>query len=85
MAANKRKTNVQIVKGIMEHSQYGVLAQAFVIDALTKVSEKIASLTVEELTEKFGDSAMVSPAAWHGVATEIKRKLDEGYGPCSPR
>ncbi len=72
----KRKTNVQIIKDIMEHSQYGALAQAFVIDALSKWSDKVAASTPDQYPE----NGIVHPPAWIGVAKEIKGKLDSHYG-----
>jgi hypothetical protein len=67
------KTNVQVVKDIMEHSSYGGLSQLFVMDALHKLSKAVASSTPEE----YGDKSIIDPEAWIGVAKEIQRKLEE--------
>lgn len=70
----QRATNVDIVTGIMNFSRHGALAQLFVVDALTKWSEKIASVDPAEV-----DSPMLSGKAWVSVAKEIKDKLDAAY------
>ncbi len=68
------KTNVQIVKSIMENSQYGALAQAFVIDALMKWSDKIANTDPKLL-----EHGLVNADSWVGVAKEIQSKLNAAY------
>lgn len=74
----KRKTthptNEDMVLDIMRHSQYGAMAQLFVIDALSKWSEKIA-----ELDPVTVDTGLISGAAWVGVAIEIRDKLNSHY------
>lgn len=71
----KPQTNVQFVKNLMEHSQYGALAQLFVLDALDKWSKKVAEATPSEL-----DSPMISGHAWLGVAKEIQEKINARTG-----
>jgi hypothetical protein len=69
-------TNVEAVRDLMEFSNYGALAQLFVIDALSKWSGKVANTPIEELRKQFGDLPFISPDAWQSVAKEIKSKLD---------
>lgn len=76
----KQKTNVQIVKDIMEYSNHGALVQMFVIDALTKWSKMVADKPIEELREQFGENAFISADAWQGVAKEVQAKLNAAYG-----
>jgi len=71
----KRKTNVQIVKEIMEHSNYGALSQSFVIQAITKYADACAAAKPED----FGAPGLINYEAWIGVAKEIKDKLDTHY------
>ncbi|MDN7537064.1 hypothetical protein [Burkholderia cenocepacia] len=71
-------TNVELITQLMNVSQYGALAQAFVIDALTKHAEAVAALTDDEVAELDKNSAVHMPA-WRGVAREIKQKMDEFY------
>ncbi|WP_185732926.1 hypothetical protein [Burkholderia seminalis] len=40
----QRMTNLECLTDIMEFSRYGALAQAFVMDALSKHAEHIAKL-----------------------------------------
>lgn len=70
----KKKTNVQCVKDIMEFSNYGALAQAFVMDALSKLSN-----AVSESDPKMFDNPFLNGEAWVGVAREIKGKLDAHF------
>ncbi|MCP1757793.1 hypothetical protein [Bradyrhizobium elkanii] len=67
----QRKDNIAFVKALMTHSKYGALAQLFVIDALSKWSDKISSVEPRAV-----DSPMISGEAWVGVAKEIKDKID---------
>lgn len=66
----KPPTNIAFVRDLMEHSNYGALAQLFVLDALDKWSKLIASKTPEEL-----DTGLVSGEGWKGVAQEIQNKI----------
>lgn len=70
----KRKTNVQIVKSVMEFSAFGPLAQAFVVQAITKYAEAVANAKPEDV-----DNAMISGESWVGVAKEIRDKMAEAY------
>jgi hypothetical protein len=72
----KRKTNVEIVVDLMEFSKYGPLAQIFVIDALVKVSERVAEARLDEID----GGSFLSPEAWQGVAREIREKLERHTG-----
>jgi hypothetical protein len=67
-------TNVQLVKNMMEYSQFGVLAQAFIIDALTKHANAVSKCTPDQI-----QGGMVHPESWIGVAKEIKAKMDAFY------
>ncbi|MDN8037889.1 MULTISPECIES: hypothetical protein [Burkholderia cepacia complex] len=69
-------TNLECVTDIMEFSRYGALAQAFVMDALSKQAERVAKLPPDELQKQLGDRSLVSARAWHGVAEEIHMKLE---------
>jgi hypothetical protein len=72
--AKKIKDNVDLVKDMMEHSQFGALAQAFIIDALTKQSNAVAKADPASI-----NGGLVNPEAWVGVAKEIKAKMDAFY------
>jgi len=72
---NDRKTNIEFITDLMDFSNFGPLAQMFVIQALTVYSAKVAQADPDKM-----DNALVSGAAWVGVAKEIKAKLDSHYG-----
>ncbi|QRR12282.1 hypothetical protein GJG85_02265 [Burkholderia sp. MS389] len=72
-------TNIECLTDLMTFSRYGTLAQAFVMDALSKHAAHIARTPLEELNEQFGDQPMVSVKAWHGVAQEIHEKLEAHF------
>lgn len=72
-------TNIECLTDLMTFSRYGALAQAFVMDALSKHAARIARTPLDELNEQFGDQPMVSAKAWHGVAQEIHEKLEAHF------
>ncbi|MEH2517420.1 hypothetical protein V1279_002993 [Bradyrhizobium sp. AZCC 1610] len=69
---NQPETNVEFVTRLMEFSNYGALAQIFVIEALRRWSDLVADAEPAKV-----DSPMISGHAWVGVAKEIKAKLEE--------
>jgi len=69
----KQKTNIDVVKDIMTYSNYGALAQMFVIDALMQHSARVAAAPLIE-------NSLINGAAWKGVAQEISDKLNAKYG-----
>ncbi|MGM3411942.1 hypothetical protein [Ralstonia holmesii] len=75
----KPKTNIEFVRELMDFSRFGPLAQMFVIDALSKWSDKIANTPVEELHKAFDGNLLIGAEAWQGVAREIKDKLDAHF------
>ena len=77
MAKKKHMTNVEAVKHLMEFSQFGALAQIFVIDALTKQAEAVAAMSDEDVAKHQEASPMVNMTAWRGVAKEIAAKLQQ--------
>ena len=71
----KQKTNEDLVRNIMNYSNYGALAQLFVIDAITKFADTVAA----SIPDNYPDNGIVDPKAWIGVAKEIKAKLNAFY------
>lgn len=76
---SRHTTNLECLTDIMEFSRYGALAQAFVMDALSKHAERVATLPLDELQKQLGDHPLVSARAWHGVAREIHTKLEAHF------
>jgi hypothetical protein len=66
MKQTKPKTNIQLVRHIMEYSQVGALKQAFVIEALYSYSNKIL-----EDKEVWPQGSFVSQEAWQTCAEEV--------------
>jgi hypothetical protein len=65
MKQTKPKTNVQLVRHIMEYSQVGALKQAFVIEALHYYSHEILNDTT-----LWPQNSVVSQEAWQTCAEE---------------
>lgn len=72
-------TNLDCVTAIMTFSRHGALAQAFVMDALSKHASRIAAMPPEALKQQFGDHPMISAEAWQAVAREIHKKLEAHF------
>lgn len=72
-------TNLKCLTDLMTFSRYGALAQAFVMDALSKHAAHVARMQLEELSNTFGEHPMVSAQVWHGVANEIHNKLEAHF------
>lgn len=72
-----RMTNVEFITKMMEYSQYGVLAQCFVIEALSKWSAQVAKASPEEISK--ASNGFISGEAWVGVAKEIHDKIAKQY------
>ncbi len=75
MAPHRPQTNVDFVTRLMEFSNYGPLAQLFVLEALRNWSDLVAKADPAKV-----DSAMISGHAWVGVAKEIKAKIEKRNG-----
>ncbi|KGC29964.1 hypothetical protein [Burkholderia pseudomallei] len=72
-------TNLECLTDIMTFSRYGALAQAFVMDALSKHAEHVATVPLDTLQQQFGVHALISVEAWQGVAREIHTKLEAHF------
>lgn len=71
-------TNVELFVEMMTHSRYGALAQAFIVDAVSKVATGVATMSDEQVAKLDAESA-VNMHAWRGVAREIRAKMDAFY------
>jgi hypothetical protein len=74
-------TNVEVVTKLMEFSRYGALAQAFVVEAISRYADQCSAMTDEEVAKHDAEQNMLSYKAWRGVAREIKAIMDERYHP----
>lgn len=64
MTKVKHKTNVQLINGLMTHSQQGVLMQAFIIEAIAKYAEQT------KVSPPWSNQSFISEAAWRACADE---------------
>jgi hypothetical protein len=69
---NQPETNVDFVTRIMEFSNYGPLAQLFILEAIRNWSDVVAKADPAKI-----DTPMINGHAWVGVAKEIKAKLED--------
>jgi hypothetical protein len=72
MPKNQPETNIEFVTRIMDFSNYGPLAQLFILEAIRNWSELVAKADPVKM-----DTPIFSGHAWVGVAKEIKAKLEE--------
>lgn len=68
--AKRTKTNIEKVTRIMTYSNYGALAQLFVMDALHQWSGIVSKALPEQV-----DNGFINGEAWIGVAGEIHKAL----------
>lgn len=76
----RAKTNVELVKEMMEFSPYGAMSQMFIIDAITKHAEAAATLTDEEVKQMQDRNNMICMTTWRNVGKDIKARMDKFYG-----
>ena len=72
MKATKPKTNIQLVRHMMEYSAAGALKQAFVIEALMSYSNQIL-----KDKEAWPQNSFVSQEAWQTCAEEVITSITE--------
>jgi hypothetical protein len=73
------RTNVEALTEMMEHSNFGALAQCFIIDAVSKHAKAVIDHEAE-LLEQMKDSMVYGPS-WVGVAKEIHAKMEAHFHP----
>jgi len=74
MKKSKRPlTNIEIVVDAMRFSEYGAMAQVFIIDAIQKHADRVA----KSVPSDYPPNQFISPEIWIGVAKEIQSKMKE--------
>lgn len=73
VAKRKFETNEELMLDLMIHSPYGGLCQAFIIEAVRYYADAVAATPAPEDDPK----KVINPVAWHGIAVDIKRRLEE--------
>lgn len=75
----KPNCNQDLILDIMNHSKFGPMAEVFVMSALSQYAEAIAKQDLTLLSYDMGRNPIVKPELWHGLATDIKRRIDAFY------
>lgn len=75
----KRRTNVQIVRDLMEFSDHGALAQMFVMEAIKRYADQVAAMDPDKLRACFEPMPFLNADSWQGVAKEIRQKIADAY------
>jgi hypothetical protein len=70
----KFNTNEELVADLMCHSPYGGLCQVFILEAIRHYAEQVASTTPPTKEE---DTGFISVIAWHGIAIDILKRIEE--------
>lgn len=75
-------TNVDLVTTMMNHSHAGVLTQAFVIQAIRRMADQVASDPdkIREQMEANGSTGFVNPDAWIQAALDCKAAIETRDG-----
>jgi hypothetical protein len=65
-------TNEELVLRLMNHSQHGVLAQAFVIEALAAYAQRVLDLGEPE----DDGTGLISKKAWFAIAGDVLHTIE---------
>lgn len=66
--------NKKFVKYLMKSPKYGILAEAFVIDAIGKLADAVSKANPKQF-----ERSLVHGPTWIALAKEIKEKFDKQY------
>lgn len=69
----ERKTNVEFITALMNHSRYGALIEAFVIEGLSNYAGQVVEAHDQG---KLNTGMLVNADAWAGCAKEVRTKID---------
>lgn len=70
-----KMTNQEFLKWVMNFSSHGALAEVFIVEAVRFYSEKVANSPMP----KDDKASVISPVAWHELASEINAKVKTKY------
>lgn len=73
MSEERFESNEEFMHRIMTVSRYGGLAQAFVIEALSRYAEEVASSPVQA-------HGFINMTTWKDIALDIQDQLAKKYG-----
>lgn len=74
---DKPASNVELLVNLCEFSRFGALAQVFLMEAIRKYADAVATADPSELGPA---TPLFNPVAWQGVAADIRKRVDEFYG-----
>lgn len=80
MAKNKRLTNEQFVKRLMNFSRSGAMMQVFIIEAMSQYAKQV----VDNADNADWTNSMITKDVWVGVARELLSSLEQQYGSDRP-
>lgn len=78
--SNKRLTNEQFVKRLMNYSRHGALMQVFIIEAMSQYAKQV----VEGADKADWSHSMITKDVWVSVAKDLLRSMEEQYGTDRP-
>lgn len=70
------KSNEQLVKEIMQHPEHGVVAEAFIIEAIRYYSEGVVK---SKPNSKSSADSFISQELWISIAEDALERLKENY------
>jgi len=73
MTKVKHKTTVQLINGLMTHSQQGVLMQAFLIEAIANYAKQVQA---SKSNPEWAAQAFISWQSWCACADEALDAID---------
>jgi len=79
MSIQKPNTNEELVRKMMNYSNYGALAQAFIMEAIARYADECAAMTDEQCAFANSNSG-VNMETWRAVGREVKAQMDAFYG-----
>lgn len=77
----KRKTNVDLVKSLMNYSPQGALCQPFIVQAIESYCDKVIEdmPAIIEKDKREGNRPFVSNEAWLKIAKDTKERIELFY------
>jgi len=79
MSIQKPNTNEELVRKMMTYSKFGPLAQAFIMEAITRYAKECAEMTDEQCDAADKDS-MVNMRTWRALGQDLREQLEAFYG-----
>ena len=75
MPSRHLETNEDLVLDLMTFSKFGPLGQVFIVQAIRKYAEQIATATVQHMDHGEG----LDPVLWQRIAADVQARCDDFY------